>query len=48
MRTLTSENNSLLARVNADFPAHIGDQLSATIDPSKLHVFDKESGVAYL
>ena len=45
---LTSEGNSLLARVNADFPANIGDQLSVTIDPSKLHVFDKESGVAYL
>jgi multiple sugar transport system ATP-binding protein len=45
---LTSEGNSLLARVNADFPAHIGDQLSVTIHPSKLHVFDKENGVAYL
>jgi multiple sugar transport system ATP-binding protein len=45
---LTSEGNSLLARVSADFPAHIGDQLTATIDPAKLHVFDRETGVAYL
>jgi multiple sugar transport system ATP-binding protein len=45
---LTSESNSLLARVSADFAAHVGDQLTTTIDPAKLHVFDRESGVAYL
>jgi len=45
---LVSEGGSLLARVNADFPARIGDQLNATIDPAKLHVFDRETGVAYL
>jgi multiple sugar transport system ATP-binding protein len=45
---LTSEGNSLLARVSPDFPAHIGDMVSATIDPSKLHVFDRESGLAYV
>jgi multiple sugar transport system ATP-binding protein len=44
---LTSEGSSLLARVGADFQAHIGDQLDASIDPAKLHVFDRESGVAY-
>ncbi len=45
---LTSEGNSFLARVGADYLAHVGDQVSATIDPAKLHVFDRESGVAYL
>jgi multiple sugar transport system ATP-binding protein len=45
---LTSEGNSFLARVSADYAAHVGDQVSATIDPAKLHVFDRESGVAYL
>jgi multiple sugar transport system ATP-binding protein len=40
--------HALLARVNADFEAHIGDHLSATIDPGKLHVFDRESGQAYI
>jgi multiple sugar transport system ATP-binding protein len=45
---LTAEGHSLLARVNADFAAHIGDQLNASIDPAKLHVFDRESGAAYL
>jgi multiple sugar transport system ATP-binding protein len=41
-------SHALLARVNSDFNAQIGDQVSATIDPSKLHVFDRESGTAYL
>jgi multiple sugar transport system ATP-binding protein len=45
--SLASDGNVLLARVNADFPAHIGDQVEATIDPEKLHVFDRASGVAY-
>jgi multiple sugar transport system ATP-binding protein len=45
---LTADGNSLLARVSADFAAHVGDLLHASIDPSKLHVFDRESGVAYL
>jgi len=45
---LTSDSTSMLARVNADFAAHVGDQLNATIDSTKLHVFDKESGAAYL
>jgi multiple sugar transport system ATP-binding protein len=41
-------SHALLARVNSDFNAQIGDQVNATIDPSKLHVFDRESGAAYL
>ncbi|MGD0475283.1 MAG: ABC transporter ATP-binding protein [Candidatus Velthaea sp.] len=41
-------SHALLARVNADFHAKIGDQVNATIDPAKLHVFDRESGAAYL
>jgi multiple sugar transport system ATP-binding protein len=41
-------SHALLARVNSDFHAQIGDQVSATIDPGKLHVFDRESGAAYL
>ena len=45
---LTSERNSMLARVASDFPASIGDQLNATIDPRKLHVFNSESGLAYV
>jgi multiple sugar transport system ATP-binding protein len=44
---LTSENSSFLARVSADFVAHVGDSVSASIDPAKLHVFDRESGLAY-
>jgi len=45
---LTSEGSSLLARVSADFAAHIGDHLNATIDSAKLHVFDRASGLAYV
>ncbi|MBD5656406.1 MAG: sn-glycerol-3-phosphate ABC transporter ATP-binding protein UgpC [Candidatus Eremiobacteraeota bacterium] len=45
---LSSERNSLLARVPSDFPAEIGDQLNASIDPRKLHVFNTESGQAYV
>jgi multiple sugar transport system ATP-binding protein len=41
-------SHALLARVNSDFNAQIGDQVNAAIDPSKLHVFDRESGAAYL
>jgi multiple sugar transport system ATP-binding protein len=46
--TADGSSHALLARVNSDFAAQIGDQVSATIDPSKLHVFDRESGAAYL
>jgi multiple sugar transport system ATP-binding protein len=45
---LTSEGSSFLARVSADFVARVGDSVSATIDSTKLHVFDRESGLAYL
>ena len=46
--SLSADGASFLARVGADHLARIGDQVSATIDPGKLHVFDRESGVAYL
>ncbi len=45
---LTSEGMSFMARVGADHAARIGDAIMATIDPAKLHVFDRESGLAYL
>jgi multiple sugar transport system ATP-binding protein len=41
-------NYTFLARVSGDHVAHIGDNVVATIDPAKLHVFDKETGAAYL
>jgi len=45
--SLSSGQNAFLARVAADFPASIGDALSAHIADTKLHVFDRESGIAY-
>jgi multiple sugar transport system ATP-binding protein len=45
---LAAEGNTFLARVGADYAAHVGDRVMATIDPAKLHVFDRESGIAYL
>ena len=45
--SLSAGENTFLARVAADFPARIGDQLSAQIADAKLHVFDRESGIAY-
>ena len=45
--SLKAGETALLARVAADVPANIGDALSAQIDASKVHVFDRASGVAY-
>jgi len=46
--SLSSGDNAFLARVGADFPASIGDRLSARVEDTKLHVFDRESGIAYV
>jgi len=45
--SLSSGQNAFLAHVGADFPASIGDQLAAHFGDAKLHVFDRESGIAY-
>ena len=45
--SLSSGQHTFLARVAADFPARIGDLLSARIGDVRLHVFDRDTGVAY-
>jgi len=44
---LSSGTNAFLARVGAEFHARVGDQLSAHVGPEKVHVFDRQSGIAY-
>jgi multiple sugar transport system ATP-binding protein len=45
---LSTAAESFLARVGADFVVKTGDTVRASIDPSKLHVFNRETGVAYV
>ena len=45
---IVAGDTSMLARVAADFQAKIGQNFETSFNTAKLHVFDRESGLAYL
>ncbi len=45
---LATGESSMLARVGADFAAKIGQNFETRFNTAKLHVFDRESGRAYI